>query len=131
LHLEEVLWNMVSEKLKTRRRSLWIGFVVIFIYWTSIWWLPLIVVTAGVHPEAGGDPSQVPGLTRTLEIYHWPHMVAMRILGPLLQPRDAFFPPAWVLLLTQVIPMLVSGAICWLILRTMINRQEVQWKASS
>jgi hypothetical protein len=116
----------------TRRRKIitGIGVVLIVMYWSSAWWLPRLASAFGWHPDTGNRLQEFPFVTRWLEIYHWPHLFAMRSLGPILQPSDTFFPPGWVLVLTQVIPMVAMAAIWWLIV-TLVSRRSTTWAAST
>lgn len=115
-----------------RRRQivLWVGVALIIVYWLSAWWVPALARIVGLHPDSGNGLRQMPGLVRFLEAYHWPHLAAMRWLGPRLEPRDAFFPPGWVLVLTQVIPMIAMTVAWWLVVRWLDGRAKMKWPAS-
>lgn len=116
----------------TRRRKIitGIGVALIVMYWSSAWWLPQLARAAGWHPDAGDRLQRFPVVARWLELYHWPHLSAMRWLGPVLQPSDTFFPPGWVLVLTQVIPMIGTIVIWWLIV-LLLDRRSAKWEAST
>jgi hypothetical protein len=98
-----------------RFRCRWVGMVAIGLYWAAPLWLSQLAVLVGIHPKSGGEPRRWPGLVRVLEIFHWPHRRAMALLGPLLQPRDALFPPGWVIWLTLLIPMALTGVLWWVV----------------
>lgn len=113
-----------------RRKVLWIGVALIAVYWLSPWWLPRVVEGVGLDPR--GDGLQEKSATvRLLEVYHWPHLAAMRWLGPRLQPSDSFYPPGWVLVLTQLIPMFVMTAVWWGAVHFLGKKSPAKWAGST
>ena len=99
-----------------RRRKL-LGYIVVWVYWTSFAWLPAPFRVFGI------EPSDHPWLSTLLGLHYKPFMVMLPHMAPLLAPLVGW--SMGLIWFAPVIAILVGGTCCsglwWIVTRVIVR----------